>query len=68
VAEGLGDVALAEAGLADQQADNFGASVALSNDGSTLAVVGQREDSAATGIGGDQASNALTESGAVYLF
>ncbi len=38
--------------------DSFGLSVALSADGSTLAVGARLEDSAATGINGDQTSNA----------
>src|SRR6185369_954263 len=37
--------------------DNFGTSIALSADGSTLAVGALREVSAATGINGDQADN-----------
>jgi hypothetical protein len=48
--------------------DRFGISVALSGDGSTLAVSAELEDSAATGIGGDQTSNSATEAGAVYVF
>jgi hypothetical protein len=48
--------------------DKFGYSIALSEDGSTLAVGAPREDSAATGIGGDQTSNAASDSGAVYVF
>ncbi len=48
--------------------DNFGYSVALSSDGSTLAVGARAEDSAATGIGGDQTSDAAFDSGAVYMF
>ena len=48
--------------------DYFGQTVALSDDGNTLAVLAQREDSAAVGIGGDQADNAATESGAAYVF
>ncbi len=48
--------------------DSFGYSVALSGDGATLAVGAHNEDSAATGVGGDQASNAASESGAVYVF
>jgi cysteine-rich repeat protein len=49
-------------------ADQFGWSIALSADGSTLAVGTSGEDSAATGIDGDQASEAAQESGAVYVF
>jgi len=48
--------------------DVFGTSVALSGDGTTLAVGAAREDSDATGIQGDQASNAAEDAGAVYLF
>jgi cysteine-rich repeat protein len=48
--------------------DAFGVSVALSADGSTLAVGASGEDSAATGIGGDQADNAASNAGAVYVF
>lgn len=48
--------------------DNFGHSVALSADGSTLAVAAYGEDSAASGIGGDQSSNASSVAGAVYVF
>ncbi|HWO26070.1 MAG TPA: DUF4215 domain-containing protein [Kofleriaceae bacterium] len=49
-------------------ADLFGVSVALSADGSTLAVGAYGEDSAATGVNGDQSSNAAASSGAVYVF
>lgn len=48
--------------------DLFGANVALSANGSTLAVAAWQEDSAATGINGNQASNSATDSGAVYVF
>jgi hypothetical protein len=48
--------------------DHFGSSVALSGDGSTLAVGAYLEDSAATGSGGDQADNSTENSGAVYVF
>lgn len=48
--------------------DGFGSSVALSPDGNTLAVGAIGEDSNATGVNGDQASNAGTNSGAVYVF
>ena len=46
--------------------DQFGASVALFGD--TLAVGATGEDSSATGIGGDQADNRASMSGAVYVF
>ncbi len=48
--------------------DNFGISAALSGDGSTLAVGAAFEDSSATGVDGNQRSNATAESGAVYVF
>ena len=48
--------------------DEFGFSVALSGDGSTLAVGAAYEDSAATGIDGDQADNTASAAGAVYVF
>jgi HJR/Mrr/RecB family endonuclease len=48
--------------------DLFGNSLALSGDGSTLAIGAPLEDSSATGINGNQASNATTDSGAVYVF
>ena len=48
--------------------DDFGGAVALSADGTTLAVGARREDSAATGVNGDQSDNSSDGSGAVYLF
>ncbi|HWO20902.1 MAG TPA: hypothetical protein VNO30_19180 [Kofleriaceae bacterium] len=48
--------------------DYFGASVALSGDGSILAVGASGEASAATGIFGDQANNSASAAGAVYVF
>ena len=48
--------------------DFFGGSVALSSNGDILAVGAQNESSNATGISGDQANNAASASGAVYLF
>jgi len=48
--------------------DNFGISLALSADGSTLAISADREDSNATGIGGNQADNSAIQAGAVYVF
>jgi hypothetical protein len=55
------------------KASNTGASdsfrwIALSSDGGTLVVGADGEDSAATGVGSDQTSNAATDSGAVYVF
>jgi len=48
--------------------DEFGHAVALSNDGSTLAVAAQWEASAASGVNGDQSDNSAPGSGAVYVF
>lgn len=48
--------------------DHFGEAVALSSDGNTLAVGTTKEDSAATGIDGDQHDNSVNEAGAVYIF
>jgi len=46
--------------------DSFGQSVAVS--GQTVVVGAQKEDSSATGIGGDGAGNAAGDAGAVYVF
>lgn len=48
--------------------DYFGYAVAVSSDGNTLAVGAMLERSSATGIGGNQASNATYGAGAVYVF
>ena len=48
--------------------DEFGSAVALNGDGTLLAVGARGEDSAATGLIGDQADNSAFESGAVYVF
>jgi hypothetical protein len=48
--------------------DRFGRSVSLSQDGSTLAVGADGESSNATGVGGNQGDNSLSNSGAVYVF
>ncbi|WP_137920874.1 integrin [Hydrogenophaga sp. 2FB] len=47
--------------------DLFGLTVALSSDGSTLAVGAPQEDSIATGVNGDQ-GNTTSNAGAVYVF
>ncbi|MFO0875182.1 MAG: hypothetical protein U0575_14595 [Phycisphaerales bacterium] len=46
--------------------DRFGNSVAVS--GNTVVVGAPREDSAATGVNGNQADNSATDSGAAYVF
>ena len=48
--------------------DGFGSALALAGDGATLAVGAASEDSAATGIGGDQADDTASAAGAVYLY
>lgn len=48
--------------------DQFGFSLALSSNGNTLAVGAPLEDSAATGINGNQADGSAAEAGAVYVF
>jgi hypothetical protein len=48
--------------------DYFGVSIALSADGTTLAVGANAEKSLATGINGDQDDNSGYQNGAVYLF
>jgi len=49
-------------------ADQFGWSLALSNDGNTLAVGAQGEGSAATGINANQEDNSAADAGAAYVF
>ena len=59
-----------EAGTEDTfgDGDQFGFSLALSDDGNTLAVGAHSEDSNAAGINGNQADNSATSAGAVYVF
>jgi hypothetical protein len=59
-----------EAGTADSfgDGDQFGFSIALSVDGNTLAVGALTEDSAATGINGNEADNSAQSAGAVYVY
>ncbi len=51
-----------------ESGDLFGFSLALSGDATTLAVGAKFEDSSATGIGGNQADNSVSNAGAVYLY
>jgi hypothetical protein len=51
-----------------QDGDTFGASIALSDDGNTLAVGSPGEDSGSPGINGNQADNSALGAGAVYVF
>ena len=48
--------------------DAFGESVALSDDGYTLAVGAPLEDSAAIGVNGDETDNSARDAGAVYVY
>jgi hypothetical protein len=48
--------------------DLFGWSIALSADGTTLAVGAPAEDSKAVGVNGEQSNNDSTNAGAVYVF
>lgn len=48
--------------------DRFGTSIAISADGSTMAIGAPGEDSTATGVGGDQTDNNAPDAGAVYVF
>lgn len=51
-----------------ESGDWFGRTLAMSTDGSTLAVAAYSEDSASGGVGGNQSDNAAPNSGAVYVF
>jgi FG-GAP repeat protein len=59
-----------EAGVGDAfgEGDQFGFSLALSDDGNTIAVGAIGEDSNASGINGNQADNSANQSGATYVF
>ncbi len=48
--------------------DAFGSAVALSGDGSHLAVGAREEKSAATGVNGNQADRSASSAGAAYVF
>jgi hypothetical protein len=48
--------------------DQFGFSLGLSGDGTTLAVSANSEASSATGVNGDQSDNNAQQAGAVYLY
>jgi hypothetical protein len=59
-----------EAGTAGNfgEGDQFGFSLSISDDGNTIAVGANAEDSKATGIDGDQNDNSAQSAGAVYVF
>ncbi|MBI3777099.1 MAG: integrin [Gammaproteobacteria bacterium] len=48
--------------------DRFGVTLGLSGDGATLVVGAPREDSSATGLGGDQTNDATEWAGAAYIY
>lgn len=48
--------------------DTFGSGLTFSNDGNTLVVGADSEDSSASGINGNQADNSVSNAGAVYVF
>jgi hypothetical protein len=50
------------------EGDRFGYSLALSDDGNTLAVGAIGEDSVSTGTGGNEADNSAEQAGATYVF
>ena len=52
----------------DRDGDQFGAAIALSGDGNTLAAGAVAEDSNATGINGNQSDDSATSAGAAYVF
>ncbi|MFP4611617.1 MAG: FG-GAP repeat protein, partial [Thiohalophilus sp.] len=61
--------AIGYAKASNTEADDwFGYALALSDDGNTLAVGAWLEDSAATGIGGDESNDSASNAGAVYVF
>ena len=51
-----------------EEYDQFGSGVALSADGSVLAVASNGEDGGAKGPDGDQNDNSLRDSGAIFVF
>ena len=51
-----------------EASDEFGLSIALNGDGSTLAIGAHREDSAAIIIDGDETDNMAQDSGSVYVY
>ena len=48
--------------------DQFGAAVALSGDGTTMAVCAPNEESGLTGINADESDNSSDNAGAVYIY
>ena len=50
------------------QGENFGWAIAISSNGQTVAISAPEEDSASTGINGDQGNYGSLNAGAVYIF
>jgi trimeric autotransporter adhesin len=50
------------------QGDGFGATVAMSSNGDTLAIGAPGEDSSAIGVNGDENNDAMIDTAAVYVF
>jgi hypothetical protein len=48
--------------------DEFGSCVAISGTGDTMAVAARGEQSAATGVGGDERDNSVQFAGAVFAY
>ena len=67
IAEMISSIGYAKASNTGEN-DWFGRNISLSGDGNTLAVGALKEESNATGIGGDDDNNLATDSGAVYVF
>jgi hypothetical protein len=57
-----------DSGTGTTDGDQFGYSLALNADGTTLAVGAISEDSSAKGINGNQGDDSVPESGAAYVF
>lgn len=55
-------------GTNTESSDQFGGALAFSGDGNTLAVGARHEDSADTGINGNEEDNSFSNAGAVYVF
>ena len=48
--------------------DHFGFALAISGDGRTFVVGANREDSAASGVNGDQSNSSMASAGAAYIY
>lgn len=66
--DGWQQQAYVKASNTDDDEDDFGTSLGLSANGDVLAVGAYGEDSAASGVNGDQSDKSLEWAGAVYLY